>query len=638
MVTDERPSTSQGRESSSTGQKRRKLNDEENDDGSNGETIPKKKSKGEKNDVNRGASTSKEEKKNVEERRKWWKEGKSDNRARWTFLEHNGPVFAPEYEPLPKDVTFYYDENPMMLSPRAEEVATLYAKMLNHQSSVKSVFKRNFRTDWRKVMTEKERKIIKELEMCNFQEISAHFMKVEEKKKNMSEDEKVELQNEKKAIEEKYGFCIVDGRRQRIKNYKVEPPGLFRGRGRKVMGKFKARIMPEDVTINCSKDSKIPTAPSGHKWGSVCHDPNETWLARWKDPIRGGNCYKYVTLSHSSDLKGQMDLRKYETARRLHSKIDEIRNKYWEHIQGEGMLTKQRGVAMYLIDKLALRVGNEKEKGETADTVGCCTLRFQHIKLREERDGMKYITFNFLGKDSVPYRNKVSVKDGVFKAFQLIMENKRKGDKLFHLLDAAELNRYLQRKMKGLTAKVFRTYNASMTLQKKLDELTVSAGTDEEKILAYYQANKGAALLCNHQRSTSKNDDNAMKSLKSKIQKKAKAIKDAEKTLKRAEKAYEVSKTPEKKTIVKEKKKILEKLREEKRELLREETLMKKGKEIALNVSKIYYLDPRITVAWCKKHRIPIEKIFTPAEIEIFDWAIDMATQDFRFDGLINSV
>ena len=36
--------------------------------------------------------------------------------------------------------------------------------------------------------------------------------------------------------------------------------------------------------------------------------------------------------------------------------------------------------AMYLIDHLALRVGNEKSEDE-ADTVGCCSLRVEHVTL-----------------------------------------------------------------------------------------------------------------------------------------------------------------------------------------------------------------------------------------------------------------
>lgn len=35
-------------------------------------------------------------------------------------------------------------------------------------------------------------------------------------------------------------------------------------------------------------------------------------------------------------------------------------------------------------------------------------------------------------------------------------------------------------------------------------------------------------------------------------------------------------------------------------------------KTIALGTSKINYLDPRITVAWCKRHEVPIEKVGNP--------------------------
>ena len=34
------------------------------------------------------------------------------------------------------------------------------------------------------------------------------------------------------------------------------------------------------------------------------------------------------------------------------------------------------------------------------------------------------------------------------------------------------------------------------------------------------------------------------------------------------------------------------------------------NKTIALSTSKLNYLDPRISVAWAKKHGVPIEKVF----------------------------
>lgn len=35
------------------------------------------------------------------------------------------------------------------------------------------------------------------------------------------------------------------------------------------MGMLKRRVQPEDVIINCSKGSKVPVAPKGHKWKEV---------------------------------------------------------------------------------------------------------------------------------------------------------------------------------------------------------------------------------------------------------------------------------------------------------------------------------------------------------------------------------
>ena len=47
---------------------------------------------------------------------------------------------------------------------------------------------------------------------------------------------------------------------------RTEPPGLFRGRGdHPKQGRVKTRIQAEDITINCSKDSKWPVPPEGHQ-------------------------------------------------------------------------------------------------------------------------------------------------------------------------------------------------------------------------------------------------------------------------------------------------------------------------------------------------------------------------------------
>ena len=66
---------------------------------------------------------------------------------------------------------------------------------------------------------------------------------------------------------------------------------------------------------------------------------------------------------------------------------------------------KQLGVATFFIDRLALRVGNEKGEDE-ADTVGTCSLRVEHVSVH---DTNHQIIFDFLGKDSMRYYNQVDV-------------------------------------------------------------------------------------------------------------------------------------------------------------------------------------------------------------------------------------
>ncbi|XP_013929605.1 PREDICTED: DNA topoisomerase I, mitochondrial-like, partial [Thamnophis sirtalis] len=173
-------------------------------------------------------------------------------------------------------------------------------------------------------------------------------------------------------------------------------------------------------------------------------------------------------LNPSSKLKGEKDWQKYEVARRLKKLVHRIRRQYRADWKSKELKKRQISVALYFIDKLALRAGNEKEEGETADTVGCCSLRVEHIALHSRQGGKENVVeFDFLGKDCIRYYNKVSVEKQVFKNLQLFMEEKEPGDSLFDKLSTTTLNKHLQDLMDGLTAKVFRTYNASITLQEQ---------------------------------------------------------------------------------------------------------------------------------------------------------------------------
>ena len=72
-----------------------------------------------------------------------------------------------------------------------------------------------------------------------------------------------------------------------VGNFRVEPPGLFRGRGEHPkMGKIKKRVYPRDITINIGENEPVPEHPyPGQTWKEVKHDHTVTWLAYWKDTI-----------------------------------------------------------------------------------------------------------------------------------------------------------------------------------------------------------------------------------------------------------------------------------------------------------------------------------------------------------------
>ena len=53
-------------------------------------------------------------------------------------------------------------------------------------------------------------------------------------------------------------------------------------------------------------------------------------------------------------------------------------------------------------------------------------------------------------------------------------------------------------------------------------------------------------------------------------------------------------------------------------------------KNVSLGTSKINYIDPRISIAFIKKHDMEIDKIFTTALQEKFTWALDV-DKDFKF-------
>ena len=128
----------QSENSSSSKKKKGKKQSSKNKKGKKKDSKAKVKEENEENGESSGKGKGKKKKEEEKPVWKWWEEkDQREEGTRWSFLEHNGPLFAPPYEPLPSDVNFNYNGKPMKLSEPAEEVAGFYGKMLDHGKVLK---------------------------------------------------------------------------------------------------------------------------------------------------------------------------------------------------------------------------------------------------------------------------------------------------------------------------------------------------------------------------------------------------------------------------------------------------------------------------------------------------------------------
>lgn len=399
------------------------------------------------NGVKLEASPTKKAKKDASEDApevyKWWDAPKKeDDSIKWETLQHSGVIFPPEYEPLPKDVKLLYNGVPVSLSLEAEEIAGFFGAMLNSTHNVENpTFQKNFFADFSEAVKrtggakdkDGHKVAIKEFSKLDFKAIFNYYDGKSQARKARSSAEKKAEKAAKDELEAPYVKCIWDGREEQVGNFRVEPPGLFRGRGEHPKtGRVKKRVLPEQITLNIGKDAQVPAPPEGHSWKAVQHDNKATWLAMWQENIN--NAYKYVMLAAKSSIKGQSDFKKFEKARELKKHIDRIRKDYTKELRAELMADRQRATAVYLIDKFALRAGNEKDAENEAETVGCCSLKYEHVTLRPPN----IVIFDFLGKDSIRFYNEFPVDAQVFKNLKMFKKApKSKGDDIFDRLNVS---------------------------------------------------------------------------------------------------------------------------------------------------------------------------------------------------------
>src|SRR5437016_8760914 len=318
---------------------------------------------------------------------------------KWKELRHNGVAFPPTYEP--KGLQIIIGGETVRLSPDAEEIAYAWGKKRTTPYIQDLVFQTNFLSDFVKVLPAKFANA--KYSEINFSPVYEYLSKEELLKSDKELKKKVAAQRKELRLQlkEKYGYAVIAGTKTEFAHYMVEPPSIFMRRGSHPMrGRWKPRVFPEDVVLNLSEDTPVPPG----KWKEIVHDHESIWLAYWVDKL--SQVRKYVWPSDISDLRQERDKMKYDNAKKLRRQLADVRLFVEKNLDSPDVKGRKLATVCYLIDNLAMRVGDEKEEDE-ADTVGASTLRVEHLKFLP-----KGVEFDFLGKDSVRWEKTLQL-DGV---------------------------------------------------------------------------------------------------------------------------------------------------------------------------------------------------------------------------------
>ena len=550
---------------------------------------------------------------------------------KWTDLEHNGVAFPPEY--VQRGINIKILGEIFFLNREQEEIIYAWAKKKDTHYVKDPVFQANFLSDFKKLLPERFMSVrnIDEIDMTEAFSLVDKELKIKENEKirikSLTRDERRRISQGKKIEKEKlkaiYGKAKIDRIEVDVANWLVEPPGIFMGRGlHPLRGRWKPRVTPKDVTLNLGEDASVPEGP----WKAIVHDHYSTWLASWIENLTGKR--KYVWLHDSSYLRQDNDKAKYDTAKKLEYYISDIEKEIINQMLNSKDVTRKKiSTVCYLIHKLAMRVGDEKDPDE-ADTIGASTLRVEHLKFPKIGDKIQ-IEFNFLGKDSMNKKKTLEISSPDTKALYenllFFMKGKDKSDEIFEDITSSKVNKFLRsidkENVPSLTAKVFRTYIATAIVKKHLSEPILKVNKNENEFKKVYVAkiaNLQAAITCNHKKGIDPKNPASKKAwekFEQSLENKKEKIKQLRMELK--EKKWKTE---------------LQKLRKEQRvqKLEFQLRLQKETRDYNLGTSLRNYIDPRVFKSWCDYVDLDWTKIYTSTLQRKFKWIEQYSKSDLK--------
>lgn len=497
-------------------------------------------------------------------------------------LVHNGVLVPDAY--APQSFTLTFRGAPLKLTPLQEEMAVKFAQKFGTPYAEDQKFRCNFMEDFAKALGVKGKITVEDFDWTTI----VRWVESERvRKAGMSKEEKKQLAASRKKIreerKERYGWATVDGARMEIANYSVEPPGIFLGRGKHPLrGRWKSAASTKDVTLNLSPDAPAPAGEwAGREWRR-----NELWIARWTDKLTGK--VKYVWFHDATPMKQGRTQEKFDLAKDLDSRIDEVRAHIAKGLVDEDVKRRKVATVTYLIDVFKIRVGDEKET--ESGTVGATSLQRKHITLH---NSPYLVKLHFLGKDWVLFERELEVSEDAFRNLKEFTSNE---GRIFSGVTTDMVREFLSEAMPRLSPKVFRTFSATDLFEKKLGSAKVSAKSLEtEKKMALTEANAAVAQLLNHQKAVPKK---------------------WQETYKKRMGMLKSLKGKEGKSIAKRKQGLQLRIAQ-----------MRLGKNWNLGTSLRNYIDPRISVEYSKKVNYDWKRYYPKALVTKFAWADPSGTQ-----------
>ena len=447
--------------------------------------------------------------------------------------------------------------------------------------------------------------------------------RLKEEKKVYDKAHKEEIKKIKDEEKEKYGWCIVNGNKEPVASYFVEPEGIYFGRGESpITGMWKTNTTEEDITLNWISDKKPPKG----NW-NVENNPKLHCLATYdvKVGIPGQSpsytATKMIALGAASSIKQESVSKKYESCSELAKYRDKMITSLKETLYKQFYPIH---FGLYILLETGIRIG---EKTTQNNTKGLLSLVYgEDVDLYGN-----LIHFHFYGKDSVFNDSSFLLDSKIAK--NVVLEKGKPFIKATksQIVDLAE--KFLDGQ--HFTPKMARTMLAGCTMLEALKNAAElhnlsPESSDHEKLMAFNEANIEVAKKLNHQKGVEKSQEEKQKvkfneqeeKLRLKIEKDKEKIKELEKKKEELKAQYSRCMNKSKKIELKEKISKLgeriEKIKTSDKNNREKFEFKKENKNLAAGTSKTSYIDPDIAKEWCDKYKLPIEKVYTKSQLKNF--------------------